>query len=150
MAESVHKQCMDAIASAIQGLSLEQLSRDEIVVRRRAFPDGMVHYGISIHPSEEQEAPGTNSREDIGYGVDVTMAAPADNSMRDSVDLIPSWREAIRRKLMHDRLSVTLTGGHYLQTKVEHGTFNAPLPKDSHEYELSRLVVRCWMREPRT
>jgi hypothetical protein len=153
MPDSVQKQCEDAVVAVIQTLSLTGLQASEIVARRRPWHvtgsgSVIIHRGITIHPVEETEAPGTNEREDIGYGVGVTMIVPTNMGLTDGRDTVYAWREAIRRKLYHDVLPITLTNGLYLQTKVSHNQLVAP--KEADAYEISSLLVRCWMREKRT
>jgi hypothetical protein len=41
-----------------------------------------------------------------------------------------------------------LTDATYLQTKV--ADLDVNIPKEAHRYEVSGLLVRCWVREPRT
>lgn len=147
---SVHKQCLDAIVTATQALTLTPaLEAGEIVARRRPNPkNGNLYHGITFFMLQEQEAPGTNRREDIGYAIGGYLAVPVDNSQADGLDTIPSWREAIRREFIHQRLSgVSFADGHYLTTTFEPGSFLVPADE---RYEVSTFVIRCWMREPRT
>lgn len=153
MPDSVQKQCEDAVIAAIKTLNLTGVQEAEIVARRRPWRvlgDGSVEMfrGITVHPIEETEAPGTNEREDIGYGVGVTMVVPSDLKLTEGRDKVYAWREAIRRKLYHDVLSITFAGGLYLQTKISHNQL--VMPKEADRYEFSSLLVRCWMREGRT
>lgn len=149
----VQKQCEDAVVSVIRSLSLKGLQASEIVARRRAWHqlgDGtwVIHRGITVFPEPEVEAPGTNEREDIGYGIGVAMIVPTTHNTSEGRDLVTTWRAALRRKIYHDALSIVLPSGLYLQTKVSHREL--VLPKDADRFEVSGLLIRCWMRESRT
>lgn len=149
MPDSVHKQCLDAIVTATRALALvPTLESAEIQARRRPKRGERLYTGITFFMLPEQEAPGTNQREDIGYAIGGYIAVGVDSSLHDNIDAIPSWREAIRREFIHQRLSdVSFTGGHYLTTTFEPGNFNMPVDE---RFEVSTFVIRCWMREPRT
>jgi hypothetical protein len=84
----------------------------------------------------------------VGYGVGIALIADADHSTAANRDRIPLARELIRRKLVEDRLTIQLTDATYLQTKV--ADLDVNIPKEAHRYEVSGLLVRCWVREPRT
>lgn len=145
-------QAEDAVLLAIQQLGLPSLSADMVVAVRRPWVqrggDWIIYPGISIHGGPEVEDNGTNQREDIGYPVFVTMVAPSDPSRRSSRDLLPSWREPIRRRFIHGVLSnVAISGGLFLRTRCVPGAF--PHPEGDDKYESSTLKVLVWMREPR-
>jgi hypothetical protein len=144
MAE-VHSSFMNAVLERIKGLELPGHPRP--VIRRWPWSDTHIHSGITIHPTPESEAPGTNEREDIGYGVGVTMILPTDHGMTENVERIPIWRAKIRRAFINQRLRVKFDGASEHVCKVEHGNF--PLPREAHKYEVSSLIIRCWMRESR-
>lgn len=148
----VHEQCLDEIVSGIRGLKLP-VPADEIQKRRGALQQNgdktfTPFKGISVYPIQENQAPGTFSREDIGYGCGVMIYFGADHSYSANVGKLLECRAKIRRKFIHQRLTTpTLSGGYYLQTKVSHLPINTP--REAHRYEASSLLIRCWMREPR-
>lgn len=140
---------MKEVQRIIRGLSLRGVQSSEIEIRRLPWDENQIHRGITIYPTEEREAAGTNQREDIGYGVGVALILPNDSSLREHVGRVSEWRSIIRRQFIHGRLSnVVLTGGHYCITKVEHHQLN--IPREAHRYEASSLIIRCWMRESRS
>lgn len=152
-----HVQAMRKICQEIQNLGLltvggKPLSMAEIKVRRQPWRkqgDGtwLVHRGITIHPEMEQQNPGTNRSEDIGYGIGVTMIISADHSPEE-LGPVTDWREIIRRKFINQRLvGVTVERGHICPCTVEHADFAKDF-KD-HEYEISSLLIRPWAHEAR-
>lgn len=151
---SVQEQCLTEIASIIRGLALRGLNHNMVHVSRLPWyvsGDGnvIINPGIFVHPVQEREAPGTNEREDIGYGCAITMIVAATHSGLEEVGLIGEWRETIRRRLVNSRLDdLVLEGGHSCIVKIEHNNIN--VPREAHRYEVSSMVARCWVREPRT
>ncbi len=148
----VHEQMLDEIVAGIRGLKLP-IPDDEIQKRRGPYQvngDKTItpYRGISVYPTQEQEAPGTHGKEDIGYAVGVAIILPADHSFTANVGKVLECRSRIRRRFIHQRLTKpALSGGYYLTTKVAHLPIN--LPREAHKYEASSLLIRCWMREPR-
>lgn len=151
MPDSTFKQALDAVATAIQGLSLTNLPSDEVRVRRWPWKETdrgvFPHRGITVHPVPEVEYRGTNERDDIGYGIGLTMIVGSDHAAYENVDGIPAWRETIRRNLHRTRLGLSVTGCNELELLVSHGQLN--VPKDLFKYEISTLVLRYVMRESR-
>lgn len=151
MPDSTFKQALDAVATAIQGLDLTGLPDDEVRVRRWPWKEtsqGTVpHRGITVHPLTEAEYPGTNERDDIGYGIGVTIIVGSDHAAYEQIDRVPAWREAIRRNLHRTRLGLSITGCNELDFMVSHGQLN--VPKDLSKYEVSTLFCRYAIRESR-
>lgn len=151
MPDSTFKQALDAVATAIQTLSLTNLPSDEVRVRRWPWKETdrgtIAHRGITVHPLTEAEYPGTNERDDVGYGIGITMIVGSDHAAYEQIDGIPAWREAIRRNLHRTRLGLSISGCNELDFMVSHGQLN--VPKDLHKYEISTLVGRYAMRESR-
>lgn len=144
----IHLQCCEEVARTIRLLKL--MPDDQVIVRRRPYTKADdVFRGIVCAPVEEREAPGTNIREDIGYGVLVVDAIGSDASLRENAGTAAERRTAIRRRLIHTRLNITAEGCHYSQTKIEPGELNE-IPRGIERHELSFFVARCWVRESRT
>lgn len=153
MPDSIQVQVEDQLVSIIRGMQLAWPSSEEIQARRLPWDTLgnktlVVHKGITVYQLPTAEAAGTNQREDQGYAVGVAFIAAADHSTSMNRNRVPAAREAVRRKIIHDRLTIVLEGGHYLQTKVANGEVN--IPKEDHQFEVSGLIVRCWVRESRT
>lgn len=151
---SIQKECEDAFVTTIQGLDLTGVTDAEIVARRDPFQrDGSgkivsIHRGITIHPVPESERAGTNEREEVGYGVGITMVVPYDHSGTTNRDVIPAWRSAIRRKIIRDTITITESGANFCDLTWEHGRIS--VPREMHQWEVSTMVGRCWVRQTRT
>ena len=153
MPDSIQVQVEDQLVSIIRGMQLAWPPSSEIQARRLPWDttgDGtvLVHRGITAYSLPTAEAAGTNQREDMGYAIGLAFIAAADHSTSTNRNRVHAAKEAVRRKIIHDRLTIVLDGGHYLQTKVANGEVN--VPKEAHRYEVSGLVVRGWVRESRT
>lgn len=148
--DSNHFQALTAVATAIRKLGLPGIQGDEIVVRnypwRGSGQEITYHRGISVHPGGEQESRGTNERDDIGYGVFITMLKPADHDTAEGIALIPFWRRKIREALHHTRLKLVENGSNEIETVVQPGNYLTPRGVRGR-YNTSVLLVRCWMRE---
>jgi hypothetical protein len=151
----VHELCLKEIAAGIKGLQT-CFRAEEIRVQRldhKVESDGSVtihtwERGVTVFPLQEQESAGTNLREDIGYGCGVLFVFPNDHGPKDNVGKVLEARALTRRRFIHQRMTtVALSGGMYLTTKVAHLPINQP--RGPHTFEVSSLVIRCWMREPR-
>lgn len=152
---SIQVQVEDRLVEIIRLMQLDWPPSESIAARRLPWDtkgDGtvLIHQGITIYPLRPVFAPGTNEREDVGYGAGIAVIAAADHSSSAMRDRVPAAREAIRRKLVEDRLDTLdlVSGATYIQTKI--GDSDVNLPKEGHRYEVSGLTVRCWVREPRT
>ena len=150
----VHEQCLDEIVAGIKGLKL-WTPAEEVRKRRLEYKlttDGRVmlrewERGITVFPIQEMEAAGTHNKHDIGYGCGCVIALPADHGQADNIGRMLEARAKIRRRFIHQKLTtIQLTGGYYLTTKVQNLPINQP--RESHRFEASSLLIRCWMREP--
>ena len=131
----------NALVTAIQALGFTDIPSDEIVARRRPYDTTGVFRGITVHDLEESESHGTEAREDIGYAFGISMYVGADHSLIENTDKVSAWREAIRKKLVNRRTTVTLASGDTnLITQVTHGQLH--FPKEEWRYELSTMFVR--------
>jgi hypothetical protein len=153
MPHSIQRQIEDGLVGIIRGMQLEWPRSEEVVARRLPWntqgdKTTIFHRGITVFPTPPREAAGTNQRDDIGYGVGLAFISSADQSLENARDQVLASREAIRRKIIYDRLSITLTGGHFIQVKLTEPEVN--LPKDAHLYEISIMAIRAWVRESRT
>lgn len=153
MPNSVQVQIEDKIVAVIRDMQLAWPPSELIVARRLPWDTSgdkstTIHAGITVFPMAPTEAPGTNLREDIGYGVGIAFIAPVDHSYTVNRDRVPAAREAVRRKLVYDRFTIQLTGGDFCQIKLVEPEVN--VPKEAHQYEVSLIALRAWVREPRT
>lgn len=137
---STHKDALDAIASDIASLSLSGC--EAVKVRAAPKDRGRWYDGITVHPVKEDERAGTNERDDIGYACQVTMVVN-NNEDLDEADLFGTWRQTIRKKFIHQRL----TGVDDCYTcLVEPG----PVYVDNEKnYDIGTMIIRVLCRETR-
>lgn len=151
---SVQNQCEDAFVTAIQALSVTGVTSSEIVARRWPWAEttngksGIIHRGITVHPRGWQKAKGTNVREDVGYGVGMTLCLPGDLAGTSNRDVAPAILDAIHDKLVEDRISITLTGGNFLTVTWDFEQLQ--VPKEFFNWEVSTMTAWCWVRRSRT
>lgn len=142
----------DALVTAIQGVAPTKLQTTSVIARRRPWDENGVlvtNKGLIVHDVDYLEANGTEAREDIGYKFGISGYVGADHNSIENIDLIPAWFEAIRRKIINRRLSVSLPAGDTnLITQLTHGQLH--VPKESLRFELSTMFVICFAREART
>ena len=143
---STENDILNAVHTVISGLSFTT-DPEEIAIRKWPYDKGRSaeHWypGITISRVKEYEQVGTNSRDDIGYGVLITMIV--DNSADPTEDdLFAEWRQTIRKAFIHQRLA----GITSCQTcLVEPGPVYRDVPEN---YDVSALVIRVISREART
>lgn len=151
---SVQKECEDAIVTAVQALSLTGVTSLEIAARRRPFcptiggVSGYIHRGITIHPAGRRKSIGSNEREDVGYGVGITLCLPEDHSSTTNRDTAAAMLDSIHDKLVEDRITITLSGANFLTVKWEFR--QVQVPKEFFNWDASAMVAWCWVRRSRT
>lgn len=141
----------DALATAIQGVAPTGLQTTSVIARRRPWDENgtVINKGITVHDVDYIEAHGTEAREDIGYKFAISAYVGSDHSSIEGIDRIPAWFEAIRKKIINRRLTVTLASGDTnLIVQMTDGQLH--VPKESLRYELSTMFVICFAREART
>ena len=149
MTDSIFMQAMEAIRDRIRLLALTGLSDDRVQVRRLPHDAGGTYFpGITVHPVTETYESGTNMREALGYGCQVSIVVNNDDDQDYLLDRLLLWREKIRRHFVEDDGLTGVTGS--CTVKIEHGhviDWN-DLIKDN--YDVSRLVARVYVLETRT
>ena len=137
---STQKDLLDAISSDINGLGLSGM--EKVVVRSSPNDNGQFYPGITVHAVSETEILGTNERDDIGYGIQITMVVNDDNDL-DEDDLLGVWRQTIRKKFIHQRITGV---SNVCTTQVEPGkVYN----DNNHDLQISTLLLRVFVRETR-
>ena len=139
MTDSTQKDVLDAMKTAIDGLSLT--SMEECALRTHPTDGDQICPGITLSAVEERAFAGTNETEHWGIGVLVTMAINNDNDL-DEADIIGLWRQNIRRKFAHKRLSGVTACCTCL---VEPG----PIHKRENNMDIDSLIVRVIIEETR-
>ena len=137
---STQRDILTAVRDIIQDLDLTGV--DE--VRVRTSPTDGEHWfpGITVSATTEDEMPGTNERDDIAYGITVTMVCNDDADVEED-DLLGTWRQTIRRNLIHQKLP-TITGCCTVQwdfDKYDHD--------NKKNLGISTMVLRVVVRETR-
>jgi hypothetical protein len=147
MVDSLQKQCGDAVVTAIQALALTGIESNEIKLRKTFTndKDGHVLKGISVCPVPERESPGTNQRDDYGYGFLIVMCQGTGHGNSQDIDKVSLWRQSTKRIFNNKRLSVTEC---YICTFEPADQF--VLKKYMENKDVAMFVIRCWCREPRT
>lgn len=149
---SVAAQAVDEIAEEIG--KLENASNFG-VFRRALLSDDKGQWsnlqsGIYVFDSaEEDEAAGTNERDDIGYGISVVIVKGTSGGISEGLESLRDFREKVRRRFHNQRLrKVVLEGSHHCTCRVSHGPRRQRTKDD--RYEISSLIIRVWMREARS
>ncbi len=141
---STWQDCLDDIVLNIQGLNLTGVQDDQIKVRKHPRNKTQWFPGITVHPVSTGHDEGTNEREDIGYGCQVTMIQRSGGvNVKDSIDKIILWDVAIRQQFINTTLSGVSTV--WQCTIEEAGKFDERA--SSKDYDVLALIVRCWVRE---
>lgn len=146
---SLFGKVLDAVATVIQGLDLDGVHDDEIRVRKHPDDDSRVYPGITVHPAVDWQhrREGTNERDDVGYGVQVTMVQATSQDVRRQIDRRLLWREKIRREFIHQRAPLSSITEVYTCHIEAAPPFNRrDFRKD---YDVDSLVIRVWTRETR-
>jgi hypothetical protein len=147
--EAVLYQCLDAVRSRIQGLSLAGVQNDQVVIgkvpddKNRSFPS------ILITPFQSESlnaADGTNSRDDLGYPVLVAILAADNQDQQANLDTYLVWREKIRQAFHNQRLPGV---SEIITTAVEPRNIVEPAAWFERNLFVSGLLLRFLSREPR-
>lgn len=150
----IHEQAVLKTVEYLRDMQLLMPS-DETIARRTPWSKGadgamVIHRGLSVCPSPERYAPGTNKSEDIGYGVQVFDITPRDTSLTQGIANPTARKALIRRAFVHQK-PVTLEGSNiqYCQTTVEPGRLY-DMPPGIDKFEVSTFIIRFWIRESRS
>ena len=146
MADVVFKQCLDAVQDGIRGLDLSGI-KSNVLLRKVPFDKDAKFPAVFVYPLPERINPtaGTNLRDQIEYGVGVTIARVSKNDLTEFFNTMLKWREQIRSKFIHQRLS----GVTEVNTcRVEPGEVVLPAAIVKL-HEVGFLVVRCMAWETR-
>jgi len=137
---STQSDVLTAVKNAISALGLGNM--EQVAVRTAPSDKGQFYPGITVHPVAEREFIGTNERDDIGYGIQVTMVVNDDNDL-DEADVIGNWRQKIRKGFIHKKIAAVSNNCTVL---VEHGPVYEP---NKHDQKISTLILRVIVRETR-
>jgi hypothetical protein len=107
--DSIHYRCLLAVQARIQGLLLEGIAAENVVLQKLPFLETnaslprilLSHLGKEDVSSE----PGTNLRDDIGYPVVVSIIAADNLDQQQNASQYLLWRERISQAFRHQRLA---------------------------------------------
>ena len=145
--QSIFLNILNDIAAQIRAIGLPGISASRVKVRRMPTDGEQMFPGITVHPVTERIGRGVNDRDDIGYGVALTIVQNNSGSSLEGLDRILMWREQIRHHFLTQK---TIVGEQCVFViDVEHGY---PIDWSSEfrkNYDISSMVLRCWVRENR-
>lgn len=157
MADAVFKDCIEQIVTDIQALSLPGITTasDEIVGELKPWGQFRLDWPITVHPSKEdlRAGRGTCGKDDIGYGVQVSMIHSNVEAHATILENYTQWRQKIRDKFHNKRLSgVSTVFKCTVQLGVSYGHGQVGLPKEfiRDSYFGHALIIWCWSREARS
>ena len=150
MADSTFKQALDAVKTALEALDLDGIGQSNGRIKVRRFPHDGEHYfpGITVHPSKEEYDVGTNNREDVGYGCQLTMVQNNDNDDDLYLNRVLQWRETIRKTFVEDPTIGTIPDD--FRVMVEMGPVFVWDDFAKENYDVSIMTLRVWCRESRS
>lgn len=147
---------LEAIAEALRAQVLRDVGYD-VQVQRDPIDLNQIRPGVYVTPTSVQRKTGTVSRDDIGYGCQISVIGGTMLPRGHNPERITSWQEDAARLFNNKRLGQVAetynlrTGDFQLGSKVE----DAPVGWDAVEQqgdklESAAIVVRVWVREART
>lgn len=152
MAASVTQTALESIQTAIvAGIGTDSGATHEIVTAHIVIAklpwieaDSQLP-GVVLTPVPEIEKPATNASDDIGYGVQVTIAQPSNRNLTSDADRMFYWRETIMGLFRHKRVS---------GVSASYNTLIEPKPvidpaAFSNLFDATAFVVRVWTRKQR-
>jgi hypothetical protein len=135
----------------------------EVEVQDQPLDEEQIRPGIYVTPPtpgngkwDQLRDSHTNERDDVGYGCQVTVAGgslvPFNQQSDDRIDV----RQLVRRIFHNRRLCLDTWERRdnalaELGCTVTEGEFQwKPDQPNASKFDITVLVVRCWIREPRT
>ena len=141
---SIWAKCLDAVQVVIRGLELTGLESADVVVRKLPWNRQPLDDGVFIHPVVERYGQGTNAREDVGYGVMVTMVRASNQNLTSNLDAFLLWRQLISAALRHKPSTLAVTGVY--DVIIEPAAVYLP-DAFLKNYDVGAILVRCLSRE---
>lgn len=145
--QAILTECLNAVRDLILGLSLAGLDVDNVLVRKLPWNREAIDEGVFISPAPERYGRGTNARDDVGYGVMVSMIKKSNQDLTGSIDAFLVWRQEISKALR--RGSSTLGVSEVYDLSIEPAAVYLP-DAFTKQYDVGAVVVRCLSREPLT
>jgi len=100
--------------------------------------------GVLLTPVPELEKDATNASEDIGYGVQVTIAQASNRNLTSNADRLFYWRETIAALFRNKRLSVSGCWKCSIEPKpvIDVAAF-------ANLFDATAFTIRAWFRVQR-
>lgn len=143
--ESVWERCLTAVAAKLQALSLAGIASSSIVVRKLPWNRNQIMPGLFVTPTQETLSPATNLRDDVGYGVQLTLVRPSNQDLSADLSTELAWREQVSRAFRESALADV---DEVFTVRIEPGPIIDPA-SFAAQYDVQTLVVRCVAREAR-
>jgi hypothetical protein len=147
-AEAVMEQCLVAVQSRIQGLSLSGIANGSVVIRKVPDVKNVTMPAVFIAPlgSETVSLPaGSNLRDDVGYPVFVGIVANDNQDQVENRGRNLLWRQKVRRAFHAQRLTGV---AEVFTCGIETRDIIAPDWFQAMRF-VSAMIVRCMSREAR-
>ena len=145
--ESVEYQCLVAVQARIAALTLTGIDAGDVVVREVPTERNVTLPGIivspqrSVHPIRE----GTNTRDDVTYGIYVAVFAADNQALTTNTAKYTKWIQQIAKALRNQRLSAVTES---VICTVE-PVATIPWGEWTNNLFAGGLLVKCTCRETR-
>ncbi len=137
---SIWGECLDAVQVVIRGLSLAGIESTDIVVRKLPWNREPLNEGVFIHPVLERYGRGTNSRDDVGYGVMVTMIRKSNQNLTSNLDAFLLWRQQISAALRHSPTVLSISEVYDVTVEPAAVYLSDAFIKN---YDVGAILIRC-------
>ena len=151
MADSVMGSILDAMETALEAAigagsgATHEIATADFVQRKFPWDVGASLPGVFLSPVPELEKDATNASDDIGHGVQVTVAQTGNRSLTSNMDRLFYWREQAMGVFRNKRLSGV---SDVYQCKIEPRPIIDPAAF-AGQVDATAFVVRCWARTQR-
>lgn len=105
--DATHQRILEAVQSTIRNLSLSGIDSANVLVRATPWDRNLTKPCVVIAPLQEQMPAneGTNTKDQIGYGVIVTFAKATNEDVTTSRNAFLEWRRRAAAAFRNQRLS---------------------------------------------
>jgi len=148
---SVTKKLLDGVKAAlVAGIgtgsgATHELASTNIAVGKLPWGSGKSFPAAIVTPVAELEGKGTNTTDDIGYGVQITIAQASDVDQDANADRLYYWREQAMSLFRRKRIS----GVSEIHTCAIEPRPTIDPTAFSDNIDATAFVVRAWQRKTR-
>lgn len=153
MPDSITQTILDAIDTALKAkLGTDSSATHKIVTAqfyKRKLPqdDGVTLPALFMTPVPETEGKSTNTSDDVGYGVQVTIVQASNRDPEASMDRLFYWREEAMDTFRSKRLAGAGDANIHL-VDIEPRPVIDPA-SFARQIDATGFVLRCWTRKVR-